>query len=452
MSKRPILYLIDGSSYIYRAFYGIRALKTSKGFPTNAVYGFITMLLKILKEKQPDYLAIAFDPKGPTQRNHQYHEYKSHRPPMPEELVPQIPFIHRAVEGFQIPVLLESGYEADDLIGTFARLATEKNLEVVIVTGDKDMLQLVSPQVWIYDPMKDKTIRTEEVLSRFGVGPDRVVEIMGLMGDSSDNIPGVPGIGEKTAARLIKEYGSVDHLLDSLDQIKSSKLRENLVEHAEIARLSRDLATIDLQAPHSISVEELKVKEADAEKLKSLFMELEFYSLLKIFQEEKPKTSEFKIVDSQNELNSFMAMVKKAGELILEPFYFGASPKESEFIGLGLGIENAQTGIRLFVAESVPYFSNLKPLLEDPEIKKTGHDLKTAILLLKQKQIDLKGVYFDTMIASYLIHPNNHKHTLEEIALEHLQIQKTLKKDLFAADFQGSLFNSVSLNKAAAFS
>ncbi|MHB8481338.1 MAG: DNA polymerase I [Nitrospiria bacterium] len=451
MSNRPLFYLIDGSSYIYRAFYAIPALNTSKGFPTNAIYGFITMLLKILKEKQPDYLAIAFDPKGPTQRSHAYQDYKSHRPPMPENLVPQIPYIHRVVEGFQIPVLLEQGFEADDLIGTYARLAAERDLDVMIVSGDKDMLQLVSPRTRIYDPMKDKTIRIEEVISRFGVGPDQVVEIMGLMGDSSDNIPGVPGIGEKTAVRLIKEYGSIDHLLNTLDQMKPSRLKENLAANAGMARLSRDLATINLQAPHPVPVEELKVKPADAGKLTGLFAELEFYSLLKNFKKEKHNTAEFKIVDSPDDLISFMTQVRKSGEVILEPFYFGPSPREAEFIGLALGIGHFPLDVPFFVVQSSPYFANFKPLLEDQEIRKIGHDLKTAFLLLKKKAIDLKGFHFDTMIASYLIHPNHHKHTLEEISLEHLHVEKTVKKDLFNTDSRGILFNSISLNKAAAF-
>src|SRR5207249_631567 len=239
MTERPVLYLIDGSAYLYRAFFALPDLSTTTGVPTNAVYGFTTMLQKIIRERRPQYLAVAFDEKGPTLRHVEFKEYKAHRPPMPDALSRQIPYIHRVVEAFAIPVVKLAGYEADDLIGTLAAQASSQGLEVVIVTGDKDMFQLLSPAVRIYDPVKDKFLTEEDCLDRFGVEPARVVEVMGLMGDATDNIPGVKGIGEKTAKKLIAEFGTIENLLTRLSEVKGDKLRALLEAHADEARRRR---------------------------------------------------------------------------------------------------------------------------------------------------------------------------------------------------------------------
>ena len=248
MSDRLRLFLVDGSSYIFRAFYAIGHLSNSKGLPTNAIFGFIQMLLKVLMEHQPDYLAVVFDSKAPTFRSEIYKEYKANRPAMPDALVPQIPYIGRIIEEYRIATLEMEGYEADDLIGTVAKgLASE--VDVVIITGDKDILQLVSDQVQVYDTMKEKRFGVEEVIHRFGVRPEQVVEVMGLAGDAIDNIPGVPGIGEKTATELIKAFGSIENLLAHLDEVRQKKLREKLEAYGEQARLSRKLATIHTDVP-----------------------------------------------------------------------------------------------------------------------------------------------------------------------------------------------------------
>src|SRR4030042_7194628 len=243
MSDRPRLFLVDGSSYIFRAFYAIGHLSNSKGLPTNAIFGFIQMLLKVLKEHQPDYLAVVFDSKAPTFRSEVYKEYKANRPAMPEALVPQIPYIRRIIEEYRIATLEMEGFEADDLIGTVTKgLASEG--DGVITTGDKEILKLVNDQVQVYDTMKEKRFGVEEVIQRFGVKPEKVVEVRGLAGDAIDNIPGVPGIGEKRAIELIKAFGSIENLLAHLEQFPKKKLRENLEAYGEQARLSRQLATI----------------------------------------------------------------------------------------------------------------------------------------------------------------------------------------------------------------
>jgi len=244
-----ILYLIDGSAYIYRAFFALPALNNSKGLQTNAVYGFMTTLLKIIREHKPDGLAVAFDEKGPTLRHAEFKEYKAQRPPMPDGMKAQIPYIHRVVEALNIPAVKQAGYEADDLIGTLARQAEQAGYDVVIVTGDKDMLQLLTPHIRIYDPVKDKWSGDAECVAKFGVEPGRVVEVMGLMGDTSDNIPGVKGIGEKTAMKLIAQFGTIEELLRRLDEVTPARIKALLTEQAENAQLSRKLATIDTQSP-----------------------------------------------------------------------------------------------------------------------------------------------------------------------------------------------------------
>ena len=286
MSDRPRLILIDGSSYIYRAFYAIGHLSNSKGLPTNATYGFTQMVLKVLKEQQSDYLVIVLDSKAPTFRSEVYKEYKANRPAMPEGLVPQLPYIRKIIEGYRIAALQMDGYEADDLIGTVAK-GLESEVDVVIITGDKDILQLVSDRIEAYDPMKEKRFRVKEVIERFGVPPGQVVEVMGLSGDATDNIPGVPGIGEKTAIQLIKTYGSIENLLAHVEEIPQKKLKENLKIHGELARLSRQLATIHTDVPISYQLKDFSLSPPDLNSLKELFKELEFNKLLKELPEEK---------------------------------------------------------------------------------------------------------------------------------------------------------------------
>ncbi|HLF87074.1 MAG TPA: 5'-3' exonuclease H3TH domain-containing protein, partial [Nitrospiria bacterium] len=279
MHDRPTLYLIDGNSYIYRAFYAIKSLATSKGFPTNAVYGFISMLMKVVRERRPDYIAVAFDSKGPTIRHAEYEAYKAQRPKMPDALTLQIPYIHRTVEAFRMPKLIIDGCEADDIIGTIARKAEAEGLAVIIVSGDKDMFQLIDEHITVYDSLKERSYTIASVKERFGVGPELVAEIMGLMGDSIDNIPGVPGIGEKTAISLISEFGTIEYILSNIDRINKSKLQETLKENSELARLSRQLATIRTDLPMEFMPDDFRLKEPDRTLLLSLYSELEFNTL-----------------------------------------------------------------------------------------------------------------------------------------------------------------------------
>jgi DNA polymerase-1 len=333
------------------------------------------MIMKIVNEKMPDYLAIAFDTKGPTFRHIAYKEYKSHRPPMQEQLSVQIPYIHRAVSAFGIFSIFREGFEADDLIGTLAKKGEAEGLSVTIVSGDKDMFQLISPHITLYDTMKEKCFTETEIQARFGVPPSKLIEIMGLMGDTADNIPGVFGVGEKTAISLIGQWGTIENLLSNLDQIKKPKLRESLEKEKEMARLSRSLATIDTDCPIDFNLETYKISPPNMGQLIPLLKELEFSSLLR----------EMTDIDTQSPIES----VPKSDRAIEDD-------SESAFVVID---ENL-----------VPLRS--KEVLESDQVCKVGHDIKSLIPLLREKDVTLVGPFFDTMIADYLLNPTKRDHSL----------------------------------------
>jgi DNA polymerase-1 len=461
MSK-PTLYLIDGNSYIYRAYHAIRSLATSKGLPTNAIYGFTNMLLKIVKEKKPDYLAIAFDVKGPTKRHIEYEQYKAHRPEMPKDLVQQIPYIHKLVEAFNIPAILMEGYEADDIIGTISK-KMEKDFDVIIVTGDKDMLQLISQNIKIYDTLKDKVYEEKDVVERFGVAPDKVVEIMGLMGDASDNIPGVHGIGEKTATALIAEFGTIENLLANVDKIKKPKLAEALKGSADIARLSRGLATIILDCPVEMDLNEYKKKEPDNALLIGLLKELEFTSLLKQISGEASslENKRYSTVLKEDALLQLIKKIKEKGELSIDTETTSEDPMLAEIVGISISIEKDEG---FYIPVSHRYLgapeqlkkewvlNQLKQLLEDDKIKKIGQNIKYEIIVFKNHGINLSGISFDTMVASYLLNPNKYSHGLDNIALEYLNHIMTTYKDVTGTGKGQKNFSEVDIETATNYS
>ncbi|CUQ66610.1 DNA polymerase I [Candidatus Nitrospira inopinata] len=417
--KRPTLYLIDGSAYIYRAFFALPPLNNSKGLQTNAVYGFTTMLLKILRERQPDDVAVAFDEKGPTLRHEEFKEYKAQRPPMPDAMQAQIPYIHRVVEALAIPVLRQPGYEADDLIGTLARKAEQAGYDVVIVTGDKDMFQLLSPHVRIYDPVKDKWFGEAECIERFGVEPARVVEIMGLMGDATDNIPGVKGIGEKTAMKLIAQFGTIDELLRRIDEVTPARTKTLLIEQADQARLSRSLATIKTDCPIDFDQAALRVKPPHMDRLNELLRELEFTSLLKSVQASDEssgtKRTATALIESERAARAFVESLPVGAPLAVHCLLTGGSPWHADAQGIALSTGDHTAYIPLDVHE---YMRPITTLLHEPTRTKATHDLKAVLLAFHRIGITLAAPYFDTMVADYLLHPNRRDHQLDTLALE----------------------------------
>ena len=429
-SKEKTVYLIDGSSYIYRAYHAVRHLSTTKGLPTNATFGFTNMLLKLLEERKSEYMVMAFDARGPTFRHEIYEAYKANRPPMPEDLAVQIPYIKQVVEGMNIPSLELAGYEADDIIGTLARSAEEKGFHIVIVTGDKDFKQLVSRGISIWDPMKDRSLDYAGLKKDFGLEPSQWVEVMGLSGDTSDNIPGVPGVGEKTAISLIKTFRTMEALFENLDNITKKKLRENLTNFREQAMLSLRLVTIDTEVPLSVDIASLRILDPDAQRLSRLFKDLEFQRLQKLFPIRTDLSHKaYRVILDDEALEAIIDDLRQSGMFALDLETTAKDPMRAEIVGLSFACR-ANEAAYIPLRHRYPgapgqldperTLANLKPILEDPKLAKVGQNIKYDWIVLKRSGIDLQGVIFDTMVASYLLNPTRRAHNLETIAAEYL--------------------------------
>lgn len=417
----PILYLIDISSYIYRAFHAIRSLTDSKGRPTNAVFGVTSMLLKVLREQQPTHLALVFDAKGPTFRHRLYSEYKAHRPGMPEELVGQLPYIQRLIKALQLPALEAPGYEADDLICTLTHRARAQGFQVEIVSGDKDLLPLVQEGVTVWDPMKEIRYDTAAVQEKFGLAPRELLEMRSLAGDSSDNIPGVPGVGEKTAVKLITQFHSLENLLLHLDELKEKKLRARLEEYQEQARLSWELSRLDSQVPLPVQPEDLQPGTPDRPSLRRLFAELEFTKFSKELGTEEHGTV-FKTITAVPEFNEVMAAISAAGQVSIFCLTDGRHPMLAEIAGLGLAWQEGG-GAYLPWQNSIPttkIWEALEPIWSDAQITKIGGDLKNVFLVGTRFDKGLAGLRGDILLASYLLNPARFEQNLENIALHYL--------------------------------
>jgi DNA polymerase-1 len=417
------LYLIDGSAYIYRAFFALPPLSNSKGLQTNAVYGFTTMLLKILRDHKPDYVAVVFDERGPTVRHEEYKEYKAQRPPMPQGMQTQVPYIHRIVEAMAVPCIRQAGLEADDLIGTLARKAEAQRIEVVIVTSDKDMFQLLTPKTRIYDPVKDKWFGEADALARFGVEPGRVVEVMGLMGDATDNIPGVKGIGEKTAVKLISQFGTIEELLARIAEVAPAKTKQLLVDQAENARLSKRLATIQIDCPIEFEPVQFKATSPHTEELSSLMRELEFMALAKTFQPlsaSAPRVEPARLYDDEG-VSRFLRSLPDKDPVGFHCLLGEGSGIQANIQGLALGTTSAQAAyIERSGSEWPP---SVKVWLSNTEALKAAHDLKPVLIAFHRGGLTLDGPCFDTMIADYLLNPNRRGHSLDTILMDTLGYQ-----------------------------
>ncbi len=418
MPKR--LVLIDGHGYIYRAFFALPPLSTSKGLQTNAVFGFTNMLLKIVREQQPDYLAVAFDSKGPTKRHEEFEAYKAHRPPMPDPMAQQLPYIERMVEAFNIPKLMMDGYEADDLIGTISRQAEAQGLEVTIVTADKDMLQLVSPHVTVFDTLKNKVFGEPQVVERFGVAPPLVPDVLGLMGDSTDNIPGVKGIGEKTAKKLVSEYGSVEDILARLTEIPQAKLRASLEQHKDEARRSRRLATIDVGCPVTLDLARFARQEPDTDRLVILCRELELTALLKtLAPAQSAPTVAVTIVDGAT-FEQAMGRAREAGAVTLAIAWTAGSAVDAEPMAVAYTIPSGERGVLDAATQTEPAIRGLTALLGDDRVTVRAHNVKPLLLWATRRGIAVRCAIWDSMLAAYLLNPNRSDQTLPPVALEYL--------------------------------
>jgi DNA polymerase-1 len=458
-TKRPKFVIVDGSNYLFRAFYAIRELSNSKGFPTNAIYGFTTMLMKLLRDQQPDYIAVAFDVKGPTFRHEAFEDYKATRQATPDTLIPQIPFVKEIVRGFSIPVLEQQGIEADDIIGTIARRQAEAGMDVIIVSGDKDMMQLVSPDILMVDTMKEKVYDIEAVKERFGVGPEQVVEILGLMGDTSDNIPGVPGIGPKGAQRLIEQFGSIAAILANPEQIHNAKTREAILQNADQARLSRELAQIRTDAVFEFDLESCRRSEPNREQLMSLFKEFEFSSLLQELKiREEEIVGDYRICRTSEELAALAARIRETRAFSLEPILSSPEAMRADLVGLAVspaageamyiplahddGSEQRSEGEVLAV---------LAPILIDTSVAKNGQDLKTTMIVLAERGIVMRGPGCDTMVASYLLNPAKHSFELADVVLDHLGRHIPSAKELVGSGAKAVPTSYISAQKTSEY-
>ncbi len=457
----PQLYLIDGSAYVYRAFHAVRGLTNSKGMPTNAVFGFTRMLIKLMSERAPQYVGMFFDAKGPTFRHEMYADYKANRPPMPDELVSQLPYIKKVTAGFNIPVIEMPGYEADDLIGTYARKAESAGFEVTMVTGDKDFVQLITDNATIWDPMKDKVIDMAGVRAEYDLIPSQIIDMMGFSGDSADNVPGVPGIGPKTAVKLIQAYGSMDALYEQIDSIGSKKQREKLRDHKEQAFLSRKLVTIDTEVPVAFNVESLAAEPPDDEVLAALFQELEFRQLQHDYQkaEEQPAV-DYQAVLTTDQLDALVRRLEKCGKFAIDTETTSQNPMAATLVGISMALKPFEAyyipcGHRYMGAPEQLKWSyiseRLRPILENEKIAKIGQNIKYDWTVLRRHGAELKGVAFDTMLASYLLNPSKRAHNLDQIALDFLGHKNISYSEVAGKGKKAVTFDQVTLDQAVPY-
>lgn len=480
MSSSKRLFLVDGNAIAYRSYYAFiqRPLTNSKGQNTSAVYGFVTFLNRILTEEAPDYIAVVFDTGAPTFRHKEYKEYKATRQKMPEDLFSQLAIIKDVVNAYKIPVLEMDGFEADDVIGTLAKRAESEGALSFLVTADKDFMQLVSSKTKMYKPGRQGTdveiVDIEAVKEKFGVPPEKVIEVLGLTGDTSDNVPGVPGVGEKTAIPLIQQYGSIENLYKNIAKIEQKGLRQKLETNKELAFLSKKLVTIDTEVPLKVDFHSLKAADPDFPRLKAMFTELEFRSLLQavpkssapkpipppdldfpppeeILSDIKSDQHTYTLITDVKPLKQLCTRLKKAKQFVFDTETTSTDSLNAELVGVSLSIEPREAffvAVRSAAAAAQSDLFDkskttvddkgltidetiacLKPLMEDPHLKKIGHNIKYDMLVLSQYGIWTKGIEFDTMIASYILRADG-RHNLDALAREHLQYRKVSFSDL----------------------
>ncbi|HAT49365.1 MAG: DNA polymerase I [Nitrospirae bacterium] len=471
------LFLIDGHGTIYRAFHGVRGLARRDGFETNAVFGFLKMVQKVVDGHQPPYLAVAFDSREATFRHALDANYKANRKAMPEALVRQIEPIFRLVEAFNIPSFRIPGYEADDILGTLARQGEREGFEVVIVSGDKDLMQLVSPSVKILDTSKDRWIGPQEVEEIWGVPVALLTQAMALIGDTSDNIVGVPKIGIKTAAQLLHEFGSLDALFARVDEVAQTQRRENLKAYQAQARLAHQLVTIDSAVPLEVSLETLARRPVNFEALRAFYEEMEFTSLARQLATSTPGGSlhkvaerggdpvkpatDYRVITTMEEFLPFVQELARQDRYAVDTETTGIDPVTAALVGLSFSWGGGR-GWYLPVAH-VPeaaldgqldreqVLAHLKPILENPKVVKVGQNIKYEYVLMKKYGIHLHGPFMDTMVMSHLLYGVNRRHNLDAIALEELGRTTITFKDVAGSGKNQVTFDRVPLDKAGPY-
>ncbi len=456
MPDIKILYLIDGTAQIFRAFYAVQALSKKDGTPTNAIFGFVKMLLKLIQDESPHYLGVCFDPPGPTFRHEMYEQYKAHRPATPEELIQQIAPIKEFVRLMNIPIYEVSGYEADDALATLATKAEQQGLKVMIVSPDKDLLQLVTENVWtMSERMGHKKIYTPEaVQEKYGIAPAQIRDFLGMVGDSSDNIPGIKGIGPKTASALLTQFGSLEAVLEHPEAVKSKSQQERLRTDKAIALQSKDLATVRTDVPVELNLDDVHVSTPDYEKLRAYFHDFEFYSLIRdVIPAEnlgypladvaatapEPQEKHYETVLTEEHLQRVLNDIRQSGGFAVDTETTSTDPMRAELVGISVSTQPHHgayipVGHRYIGAPKQlaldAVIQAFKPILEDPDMPKYGQNIKYDIIVLSHYGIRMQGVAFDSMLASYVLNPSKRSHGMDNLAEEFLNYRTITFEEL----------------------
>ncbi|MDA7750026.1 DNA polymerase I [Candidatus Pelagibacter sp.] len=481
IKKTDHFYLIDGSGYIFRAYYALPPLtRKSDGLPVGAVSGFCSMLFKLLEDsksnenlQKPTHFAVIFDAARKTFRNEIYSEYKANRSEAPDDLAPQFEYIRKSVVAFNLPSVDLPNYEADDLIATYAEQILAKGAKVTIVSSDKDLMQLYRKDVRIFDPMKNKFITTEDIVTKFGVGPEKVIDVQSLAGDSSDNVPGVPGIGVKTAAELINKYGTLEKLLDNAQEIKQNKRRETLIENKDKAIISKKLVTLMKDAPVERKIEEFHLREIDKDKLYRFLREMEFNRLLssvisaygepklgEIARETKPEKKQqniskknYHLITNEKEIDEWINEAEEAGELAIDTETSSLDAHQADLVGISL---STKIGKACYIPISHKFkgclkkevvIKKLKPLLEDKSVKKIGQNIKFDFIVLFKQGINMNSLE-DTMLMSYVLDAGKNRHNMDALSEIHLQHKTISFKEIVGTGKKEINFSDVELDKA----
>jgi len=481
IKKTDHFYLIDGSGYIFRAYYALPPLtRKSDGLPVGAVSGFCSMLFKLLEDsksnenlQKPTHFAVIFDAARKTFRNEIYSDYKANRSEAPDDLAPQFEYIRKSVVAFNLPSVDLPNYEADDLIATYVEQILAKGAKVTIVSSDKDLMQLYKKNVRLFDPMKNKFITSEDIVAKFGVGPEKVIDVQSLAGDSSDNVPGVPGIGVKTAAELINKYGTLEKLLDNAKEIKQNKRRETLIENKDKAIISKKLVTLMKNAPAERKIEEFKLKEIDKDKLYKFLREMEFNRLLSSVisaygepklgdnaTEAKPEKKQhninkknYHLITNEKEIDEWINEAEEAGELAIDTETSSLDAHQADLVGISL---STKIGKACYIPighkfkgclKKETVIKKLKPLLEDKSVKKIGQNIKFDFIVLFKQGINMNSME-DTMLMSYVLDAGKNRHNMDTLSEIHLQHKTISFKEIVGTGKKEINFSDVELNKA----
>jgi DNA polymerase-1 len=461
MASEKKLFLIDGNSLLYRSYYAIQRLSTSQGFPTNAIYGFINTLRKIVEQEKPHYLGIVFDTGKPTIRHQMFKAYKAHRKPMPEDLIPQVPVLKKVIRAMNIPLFQYENYEADDVLGSLAQKAEAKRIPAVLVSTDKDLLQLVDEGTAVFNPAKELYLDEAKVKEIFGVAPSQVIDVLSLWGDPSDNVPGVPGIGEKTSKQLINQFGSLENLLQRLSEVKNPRLREKIEQNRDQLELSRQLVTIEKNLDVPFNLDDFALSPPNTGELAALFQELEFTSLLaELVKKPGEAEKDYRAILEEPALRDLVRRVRKAGFVSLDTETDSASPTQAHLVGMSFALKAGEAfylplghdcaAAPAQIPKSTAY-NILKEMLADPGIRKIGQNIKYDYIVLKREGLELRGIDLDTMVLSYLLEPNWGKHNLEKLALAYLQTRATSYGEVAGKGKNAVTMNAVPLEKVVPY-